>query len=79
MNNTCWKDISDLDMKKEGVYLVYAPDDEYGKPYLSGNFALMRIAKISNGFMILIDGKFDFDTAKPTKYSIIDHIFEEII
>ena len=79
MQNTRWKDISSLDKNKEGVYMVYAPDDEYGKPYTSGNIAIMRIAKISNGFMMLVDGKFDFDASDPTKFCEIGDIIEEVI
>lgn len=78
--NIVWKPITDLDMEKEGVYMVYAPDNSHGrKPYTSGNVSIMSVKKIKNGYMILIDGKFDFDTDFPTKYMIIDDYIEQAI
>lgn len=78
-SNMVWKPISELDKCKEGVYMVYAPDDGYGKPYVTGNVAIMRIYKISNGYMICIDGKFHFDATFPTKFMLIDEFIEQAI
>lgn len=79
MSNSVWKPISDLDLEKEGVYMVYAPNDNYGKPYTSGNITIMNIQKISNGYIRVIDGKFEFDTTFPTKFMNIDDFVEQAI
>ena len=77
MSNSVWKPIADLDLEKEGVYMVYAPSDKHGKPYTSGNVTIMSVMKISNGYMCVIDGNFDFDTTFPTKYMNIDDFIEQ--
>lgn len=61
------KPITELDMKKPGVYLVYAPGE---RPYgSSGNFTMMCIHKGRNNFFITIDNQFWFDVeTKPTHF-----------
>lgn len=77
MKNNSWLKYEEMPKDQEGAYMVYAPDDDIGSPYSTGNFAIMQIYKTSSGYMGVIDGKFDFDATTPTKFMHISEYMEQ--
>lgn len=78
MSNSRWKPWSEFPKDREGTYFVWAPSDEYGQPYVSGNVAIYRYAKIANGYLGSVDGKFYFDAAVPEYFREIDDLLVDL-
>lgn len=51
-----------------GEYIVWAPSNNGRNPFLTGNYAILKVFRISNGMMGQLDGSFYFDAQRPTKY-----------